>query len=77
MLRAVAVPVAPGETAAVAARCAPRVLVADEPVSADVAPLGPPDLDARGERIAAVGGGEDLALLAGRTLGPRPRARRR
>jgi long-chain acyl-CoA synthetase len=60
---AVAVPVAPGETAAVAARCAPRVLVADEPVSADVAPLGPPDLDARGERIAAVGGGEDLALM--------------
>ena len=60
---AVAVPVAPGEVAAVAARSTPRVLVADEPVSADVATLGPPDLNARGERFAAVGGGEDLALL--------------
>ena len=60
---AVAVPVAPGEVAAVAARCAPRVLVADEQASADVTTLGPPDLDARGERLAAVGGGEDLALL--------------
>ena len=30
---------------------------------ADVTALGPPDLDARGERLAAVGGGEDLALL--------------
>ena len=60
---AVAVPVAPGEVAAVVARCAPRVLVADEQASVDVTALGPPDLDARGERLAAVGGGEDLALL--------------
>ena len=60
---AVAVPVAPGEAAAVVARCAPRVLVADEQASVDVTALGPPDLDARGERLAAVGGGEDLALL--------------
>ena len=60
---AVAVPVAPGEVAAVAARCAPRVLVADEQASVDVTTIGPPDPDARGERVAAVGGGEDLALL--------------
>jgi len=60
---AVAVPVAPGEAGAVVARCAPRVLVADEQASVDVTALGPPDLDARGDRLAAVGGGEDLALL--------------
>jgi long-chain acyl-CoA synthetase len=63
---AVAVPVGPVDLAAVVAGCAPRVLVADEPVpvdTADVAALGPPDLNARGERVAAVGGPDDLALL--------------
>jgi long-chain acyl-CoA synthetase len=59
---AVAVPAAAGDVAAVAARATPRVLVQDgSPDGGDV--LGPPDLDARGERVAAVGGGEDLALL--------------
>lgn len=63
---AVAVPVAPGEAAGAISRTTPRVLVGDggAPVeSSDVTVLGPPDLDARGERVAAVGGGEDLALL--------------
>ena len=38
---------------------------------ADVAAVGPPDLDARGERVAAVGGGEDLALLLHTSAGAR------
>jgi long-chain acyl-CoA synthetase len=63
-------------SAAVLADCAPRVLVDAGPRGAGDGPsaddggarsgitvLGPPDLDARGEPLPAVGGGEDLALL--------------
>jgi long-chain acyl-CoA synthetase len=62
---AVAVPVPPGDAAAVVAHCAPRALVTDEPESgpADVAVVGPPDPTAQAEPVVAVGGGEDIALL--------------
>jgi acyl-CoA synthetase (AMP-forming)/AMP-acid ligase II len=60
---AVAVPVGPGDLAPVVARCTPRLLVADGPGPTGVAAVGPPDLAARGERVAAVGGAEDVALL--------------
>ena len=55
----VAVPVPPGDVAAVVAHCAPRVVVTDgpEPVPAAVTVVGPPELDARAEPVAAVGGG--------------------
>jgi acyl-CoA synthetase (AMP-forming)/AMP-acid ligase II len=61
----VAVPVPPGDVAAVVAHCAPRLVVTDgpEPVPAAVTVVGPPELDARAEPVAAVGGGEDIALL--------------
>jgi long-chain acyl-CoA synthetase len=60
---AAAVPVGPGDLAPVVARCTPRLLVADEPAPTGVAAVGPPDVAARGERVAAVGGAEDIALL--------------
>jgi long-chain acyl-CoA synthetase len=65
---AVAVPLGPGDGAdAVVADCTPRVLVDAGPDggadAAGVPVLGPPDLAARGEPVAAVGGGEDLGLL--------------
>ena len=69
---AVAVPVQPADVAAAVAGCAPRLVVSDEPGAADTADtatVGPPDLDARGERVAAVGGGEDLALLVHTSAG--------
>jgi acyl-CoA synthetase (AMP-forming)/AMP-acid ligase II len=63
----VAVPLAPGVDAApVVADCAPR-LVVDTGAAADagvtVPVVGPPDLAARGEPFAALGGREGLALL--------------
>ncbi|MDT7581868.1 MAG: long-chain acyl-CoA synthetase [Pseudonocardiales bacterium] len=75
---AVAVPLGPGDgprDAVVVAHCTPRLLVDAGPVGAapddggggapaGVTVLGPPDLDARGEALPAVGGGEDLALLS-------------
>ena len=60
---AVAVPVGPGDVGAVVAHCTPRVLVDDEAALAEVEVLGPPDLTDRGAPLAAVGGGEDVALL--------------
>ena len=60
---AVAVPVGPGDVGAVVAHCAPRVLVDDAAVPAEVEIVGPPDLAERGAPVAAVGGGEDVALL--------------
>ena len=74
---AVAVPLGPGDDAALA-DCAPRVLVDARPgprgataAGAGVPVLGPPDLAARGEAVAAVGGGEDLALLLYTSGSPR------
>jgi acyl-CoA synthetase (AMP-forming)/AMP-acid ligase II len=60
---AVAVPVGPGDVGAVGAHCTPRLLVDDEASLADVDVVGPPDLTDRGAPLAAVGGGEDVALL--------------
>ncbi len=60
---AVAVPVGPGDVGAVVAHCTPRLLVDDEASLAEVDVLGPPDLTDRGAPLAAVGGGEDVALL--------------
>ena len=63
---AVAVPVGPGDVGAVVAHCTPRLLVDDEASLAEVADVdvvGPPDLTDRGAPLAAVGGGEDVALL--------------
>jgi len=60
---AVAVPVGPGDVGAVVAHCAPRVLVDDAAAAAEVEVIGPPDLTERGAPVAAVGGGEDVALL--------------
>ena len=60
---AVAVPVGPGDVSAVVAHCTPRLLVDDEASLAEVDVVGPPDLTDRGAPLAAVGGGEDVALL--------------
>jgi long-chain acyl-CoA synthetase len=60
---AVAVPVGPGDVGAVVAHCTPRLLVDDEASLAEADVLGPPDLTDRGAPLAAVGGGEDVALL--------------
>jgi acyl-CoA synthetase (AMP-forming)/AMP-acid ligase II len=60
---AVAVPVGPGDVSAVVAHCAPRLLVDDAAAAAEVDVVGPPDLTDRGAPVAAVGGGEDVALL--------------
>jgi long-chain acyl-CoA synthetase len=60
---AVAVPVGPGDVSAVVAHCAPRLLVDDAAAAAEVEVVGPPDLTERGAPVAAVGGGEDVALL--------------
>lgn len=60
---AVAVPVGPGDVGAVVAHCTPRLLVDDEASLAEVEVVGPPDLTDRGAPLAAVGGGEDVALL--------------
>ncbi len=60
---AVAVPVGPGDVGAVVAHCTPRLLVDDEASPAEVDVVGPPDLTDRGAPLAAVGGGEDVALL--------------
>ena len=60
---AVAVPVGPGDVSAVVAHCTPRVLVDDAAAPAEVEVIGPPDLAERGAPVAAVGGGEDVALL--------------
>ena len=60
---AVAVPVGPGDVGAVVAHCTPRLLVDDEASLAEVDVVGPPDLTDRGAPLAAVGGGEDVALL--------------
>jgi long-chain acyl-CoA synthetase len=64
---AIAVPFGAELDAAVVADCAPRVLVDDGPDPAPAQPgvqvVGPPDLAARGVPMAAVGGGDDLALL--------------
>jgi long-chain acyl-CoA synthetase len=72
---AVAVPVGPGDVGVVVAHCTPRLLVDDEASVAGVAGVaevaevvevevvGPPDLTDRGAPLAAVGGGEDIALM--------------
>ncbi len=68
---AVAVPLGPGDVSAVVAHCTPRLLVddgavpaqVDPTVPADVEVIGPPDLTDRGTPVAAVGSGEDVALL--------------
>jgi long-chain acyl-CoA synthetase len=61
---AVAVPVGPGDVGPVVAHCTPRLLVDDEAsLAAEVTVVGPPDLTDRGAPVAAVGGGEDVALL--------------
>ena len=60
---AVAVPVGPGDVSAVVAHCTPRLLVDDAAAAAEVEVVGPPDLTERGAPVAAVGGGEDVALL--------------
>ena len=52
-------PVPPGDVAAVVAHCTPRLVVTDgaDPLPAAVTAVGPPDLGARGEVVAAVGNG--------------------
>lgn len=70
---AVAVPLGPGDDDALA-DCAPRVLVDARPSGAagpGVPVLAAPDLAARAAAVAAVGGGEDLALLLYTSGSPR------